>query len=315
MGVSCRFSSSFGAKFKVGIVGAGNVGASAGYAMLLDGTPSEIVIIDRNKDKAEGLQLDFSHGMSFLDNTLVSAGDDYGLLRDADLVVVTAGAKQKDGETRLDLVAKNKAIFKSIIPKIAEVAPNAILLIVANPVDVLTYEAWKLSGFPRNRVFGSGTMLDTTRFRYHISKKLCLSPKSVNAFILGEHGDSSFPVFSSADVAGKPLMSFDGFSKEVAEECYLDTKKAAYRIIHDMGFTSYSIGVVIREIMLSIFSHSKVVVPLSYVLKGEYGFSDVAISVPCVLDSDGVSSVIEIPLDEKEMELFEKSVSILKELL
>jgi len=313
--MQCSFRSSFGAKFKVGVIGAGNVGAAAGYAMILDGTPSELVIVDRNKEKAEGLRMDFVHGMSFLDNTTVVAGDDYGLLKDADLVVVTAGAKQREGESRLDLVEKNKGIFKLIIPKIAEVAPNAILLIVSNPVDVLTYEAWKLSGFPRNRVFGSGTMLDTTRFRYHISKKLCVSPKSVNAYVLGEHGDSSFPVFSSANVAGKSLMDFEGFSKDVAEECYVDTKKAAYRIIHDLGFTCYSIGVVIREIMLGIFSHAKLVVPLSTVLDGEYGVKDVAVSVPCVLDSEGISSVIEIPLDDDERHNFEKSVDVLKKFL
>ena len=212
----------------------------------------------------------------------------------------------------MDLIAKNRAIFKQIIPKIVKVAPNAILLVVSNPVDVLTYEAYKLSGFPWGRVFGSGTLLDTARLRFHISEKLCLSPKSIEAYILGEHGDTSFPVWSSANVAGKSLAKFDGFGKSAAKECYDETKNAAYRIIHDVGFTCYSIGTVIKEIMNHIFQHSKIVLPLSVPLENYYGISGVALSVPCVLDSTGVTDVIKIPLNSLELKQLKKSAATLK---
>ncbi|MEK7545175.1 MAG: L-lactate dehydrogenase [Patescibacteria group bacterium] len=298
MAQMCTLQSSFQTQFKVSVVGCGNVGATAAYAMLLDGTPTELVLIDALKDKAEGLLLDFEHSLSFLNNTKV-----------------TAGARQKEGETRLDLIQKNRTIFQDIIPKLAKVAPNSILLIVSNPVDVLTLEALKLSGFPPSRVFGSGTMLDTARFQFHISEKLCLSPQSIQAFVLGEHGDTSFPVWSSANIAGKSLFEFDSFTKDVADKCYQDTKNAAYRIIHDLGFTCYSIATVIREIMTHIFQHSRIVLPLSVVLKDYYGHSDVALSVPCVLDSTGVSDVIQVPLNEIEQKQLAKSVEVLKSYL
>jgi L-lactate dehydrogenase len=315
MSHSCKLHSSFEIKYKVSVVGCGSVGATAAYAMLIDSTPSEIALIDYNKDKARGLALDLEHSLSYLNYTKVLAGDDYALCRGSNLVVITAGARQEEGETRLQLVDKNRKIFSDIIPKIAKVAPNAILLIVTNPVDVLTYEAARLSGFPEGRVFGTGTMLDTARFRYHISQKLCLSPKSVEAYILGEHGDTSFPVWSSANVAGKPLFDFSGFTQKVADECYEETRTAAYRIINDLGYTCYSIGIVIKEIMVHIFQHSKVVVPLSVPLKDYNGISGVALSVPCVLDSDGVSEMIQVPLNKKELENFAHSAETLKKYL
>lgn len=311
----CKIESAFQSKFKVSVVGCGNVGAAAAYAMLLDGTPTELALIDRSKEHAEGLLLDFEHALSFLPYTKIISSDDYAACKDSNLVVITAGAKQQEGETRLQLIDKNRKIFEEIIPKIAKAAPESILLIVSNPVDVLTYEAIRLSGFPENRVFGSGTMLDTARFRFHIAERLCLNPQSVNAYILGEHGDTSFPVFSTATVAGKSLTEFPGFTAEVAKQCYEDTKNAAYRIIHDMGFTCYSIAVVIREIMKHIYQHSRVVVPLSVKLNGYHGLSDVALSVPCVLDSDGISEVIEVPLDKKELEMLAKSAETLKSYL
>lgn len=312
---TCRISSVFKSQFKVSIIGCGNVGATAAYAMLLDGTPSEIVLIDRNKEKANGLVLDFEHSLPFLPYTKILGSDDLEACRDSHLIVITAGARQQEGETRLQLIDKNRKIFKEIIPALAKVAPNSILLVVTNPVDVLTVEALKLSGFPENRVFGTGTMLDTARFRFHIAEKLCLSPQSIQAYVLGEHGDSSFPVFSSANVAGKPLADFEGFTPEVAAQCFEETKTAAYRIIHDMGYTCYSIGMVIKEIMGHIFQHSRIVVPLSVNLKDYYGHNGVALSVPCVLDSNGIAEIIKVPLSEQEMEMLEKSVNTLKPLL
>jgi len=282
--------------------------------MLMDGTPTELALVDIDKGRAEGLHLDFEHSLPFFDYTNVVAGDDFNLCKDSNLVVVTAGAKQKEGQTRLDLIKINRKIFADIIPKIAKVAPNAILLIVSNPVDVLTYEAIKLSGFPPSRVFGSGTTLDSSRLQFHISERLCLSPKSIEAYVLGEHGDSSFPVFSSANIAGKPLFGFSGFDEKVAAECYNETKNAAYRIIHDLGFTCYSIGTVVKELMVNIFQHSRIAFPLSVLLDDYYGHSDVCLSVPCILGANGIEEVIKVPLDKNEQDALAKSVDVLKKL-
>ncbi len=309
---TCKVHSAFKSQFKVSIVGCGNVGATAAYAMLMDGTPSEIALIDRDPNKAHGLLLDFEHSLPFVPYTKIISSDDLEACRNSQLIVVTAGARQQEGETRLQLIDKNRKIFQEIIPTLAKVAPESILLIVTNPVDVLTYEALKLSGFPENRVFGTGTLLDTARFRFHIGEKLCLNPKSIQAYVLGEHGDSSFPVFSSANVAGKPLSDFEEFTPAIAEQCFEETKTAAYRIIHDMGYTCYSIGTVVKEIMTHIFQHSRMVMPLSVNLKDYYGHSDVALSVPCVLDSDGASEIIRVPLNEMELKMLEKSVKTLK---
>ena len=303
---------SFQTQFKVTVIGAGNVGATAAYAMLLDGTPTELVLLDRNKEKAEGIVLDMEHSMAFLDYTKVVGTDDYAAARNSHLVVITAGARQQEGETRLDLIKKNRAIMKDIAGKILKVAPKAIFLVVSNPVDVLTYEFYKVSRLPWGRVFGSGTLLDTARLRFHLSEQLCLNAKSVEAFILGEHGDSSFPVWSSANVVGRPLMKMPGFSKKMANEAYKDTRDAAYRIIHDVGYTCYSIGTVIKEIMVHVFQHSRVVLPLSVPLRGEYGLKDVALSVPCILDSTGVSGVVEVPLSFLEKKQLKKSAAVLK---
>ncbi len=311
----CQIKSSFQTNFKVTVIGCGNVGATAAYAMLLDGKPTELTLIDKNKEKAEGLLLDFEHSLALLNYTKVTASDDFTACKDSQLVVITAGARQQEGETRLQLIEKNRAIFKEMIPAVAASAPNSILLIVTNPVDVLTYEALQLSGFPENRVFGTGTFLDTVRFRFHIAEKLCLNPKSVEAFILGEHGDTSFPVFSSANIAGKSLFDFEGFTEKLGQQCYDDTKNAAYRIIHDLGYTCYSIGVVVRDIANHIFQHSRIVLPLSVKLNDYYGHSNVALSVPCVLDSQGIADTIKVPLNDKEQQSLAKSVETLKEYL
>ncbi|QQR55355.1 L-lactate dehydrogenase [Candidatus Peregrinibacteria bacterium] len=306
---------SFQTQFKVTVIGAGNVGATAAYAMLMDGTPTELVLIDRNREKAEGLVLDMEHSMAFFNATKVVGTDDYAYARNSHLVVITAGARQQEGETRLDLIAKNRAIMKDIVPKIMKVAPRALLLVVSNPVDVLTYEVYKLSGLPWGRVFGSGTLLDTARLRFHLGEALCLSPKSIEAFILGEHGDTSFPVWSSANVAGKALMKMPGFTKSMANAAYKDTREAAYRIIHDVGYTCYSIGTVIREIMVHIFQHSRVVLPLSVPLEKGHdycGVRGIALSVPCILDSTGVTDLVSLPLNALEKKALKKSAAALK---
>ncbi len=301
--------------FKVSIIGCGNVGAAAAYAMLLDGTPTHLSLIDARRETARGLMTDLEHILSFAPYTKLDASDRMDACAGSNVVFVTAGQRQKEGQTRLQLIDANRKIFQDIIPKIAKAAPQAILVIVSNPVDILTYEAARLAKFPHGRVFGTGTLLDTARFQFYIGERWKVSPKSVEAYILGEHGDTSFPVYSAAEIAGKHVTAFKGRTQKDLELCYQKTRDAAYRIIHDLGYTCYSIGVVMREIMRHIFGDSKIVVPLSTVLKGEYGLRDVALSVPCVLGARGIERTIEIPLDVHEKKHLKKSMEVLKKLL
>src|SRR3989338_8992590 len=301
--------------FKVSIVGCGSVGATAAYAMLLDGTPTDLALIDVNKDHARGLMTDLEHTQSFTSRTMITAGNDMKLCQGSTVVFITAGARQKEGQTRLELIETNRQIFKTIIPQIAIAAPNAMLVIVSNPVDILTYDAIKLSKFPKGRVFGTGTMLDTIRFQFHIGEKWKVNPRSVEEYIHGEHGDTSFPVFSATEIAGKNVATFKSFKKKDLEQAYQTTRDAAYRIIHDLGYTCYSIGIVMREIMKHIYSISRVVVPLSTRLNGEYGIKNVALSIPCVLGQNGIERTIEIPLDITEKRHLKQSATVLKKLL
>ncbi len=301
--------------FKVSIIGCGSVGATTAYAYLLSGTVTELTIIDMDKKRAQGLMLDLEHALPFTPNMQITASDDFAEVAGSKLIVITAGKRQEKGETRLDLVKANKEIFKNIIPKIAKAAPDAILLIVSNPVDILTYHAIKLSKFPAGRVFGSGTLLDSSRLQFHISKKIRLHPNSIDAYVLGEHGDTSFPVYSSANVLGKPLKDFEGFSQKEAEKCYEETRKAAYRIINDQGYTCYSIATAIREITDAIFQDQHKVFPLSVPLKDYYGYNDVCLSVPCVLGQNGIEKIIKVPLNAKEKSNLGKSVKTIKQFL
>lgn len=300
--------------FKITIIGCGNVGATAAYSLLLNGLPTDLNLIDLDRGKAEGIMLDLEHSLPFISFAKLQASDDFSICAGSNLIIITAGKRQAPGETRLDLINANRKIFQEIIPKIAQAAPNAILLIVTNPVDVLTYEALKISKFPPCRVFGSGTILDTARFQFHISEKLKIHPRSIDAYILGEHGDSSFPVWSSANVMGKRLFDFDGFTQRVADECYETTRTAAYRVIHDVGYTCYSIATAISEIARNIFEDTHQVFMLSTLLENYYGHSDVCISIPCILGRRGIIDTIAIPLDKKEQDALAKSVKILKSL-
>lgn len=302
-------------KFKVSIIGCGNVGATMAYALLLDGSITDLAVIDMNKEKAEGIILDLEHSLPFTSYVKLSGGADYALCADSDIVIVTAGKRQAEGETRTDLIKANRAIFQDMIPKITSAAPNTILMIVTNPVDILTYEAQRISGLPASRVFGTGTTLDTSRLRFHISEKINIHPESIEAYVLGEHGDTSFPVYSSANVSGKPLADFEGFTQATADTCYTDTKNAAYRIIHDVGYTCYSIATVARELVRNIFNDSHKVFPLSVALKDYYGVSDIALSVPCVLGRNGIEEMLKVPLNEKEQEQLAKSAAALRQYL
>ncbi len=297
---------------KVTIIGCGSVGATIAYAYLLSGTVTDLALIDIDPAKAEGLLLDLEHASDFTPNVVLTASSDYKDCEGSHLIVITAGKRQKEGETRLDLLKANKEIFAQMIPQIVKAAPTALLLVVTNPVDVLTLETIKLSGLPATQVFGSGTVLDSARLKFHISQKLKIHPQSIDAWILGEHGDTSFPVYSSANILGKPLLSFEGFNAQTAQQCYQDTKTAAYRIIHDQGFTCYSIAAAVREITEAVFQNKHAVFPLSTLLTDYYGESDVCLSVPVVLGRNGIERILEVPLNEEEQALLKKSAATLR---
>ncbi len=297
---------------KVAIIGCGKVGMTSAFALLLDDGADEIVLLSRTKNKALGEELDLEHALTFLGNTKIKATDDYSQLANSDVVVVTAGCSQKPGDTRLDLTKKNCDVLDAIIPKVVKYAPEAVIIIVSNPVDVLTYQAYKLAGLPKGRVFGSGTVLDTSRFRFHLSEFLKVHPKSIHAYILGEHGDSSFPALSHATVGGQPLNTFPNFSEERARQAYLQAKNAAYKIIELKGATYYAIGVVVVKLITTVLGNARSVLPVSIPLHGQYGLHGVALSVPCVVGRGGVEEILETKLSWEEKQLLNKSAGVLK---
>ncbi|MCR4758561.1 MAG: L-lactate dehydrogenase [Butyrivibrio sp.] len=304
---------------KVAVVGCGFVGSASAFALMESGLFSEMVLIDVNKDKAEGEALDISHGLPFAKPMSIYAGD-YKDAADAAVVVVTAGAGQKPGETRLDLVKKNIGIFKSIIPEIAKYNKEGILLIVANPVDILTYAAAKLSGFPENRVFGSGTVLDTARFKYLLGEHLDIDSRSVHAFIIGEHGDSEIAAWSSANVSGIPINDFcemrghfehEKSMNEIAE----NVKNSAYGIIEKKGATYYGIAMSVRRICEAIIRDEKSILPISSIQHGDFGIDDIALSMPAIVGRNGVEGAVPIKLSDQEKEALKASAATLKEVL
>lgn len=302
-------------KRKIGIVGLGNVGATAAYALLLSGLADELVLYSRDKSKAHGEKLDLEHGLAFLEHAEIIATNDFADLAGCNVVVFTAGAAQAPGETRLDLVKKNTAIIEELVPKIMEAAPETILVIISNPVDVLTYKAAMIANKPVGRVFGSGTMLDTARFRYHLGEILDINPRSIHAYILGEHGDSSFPVLSSASVGGQPLNQFPSYSEQQAMDAFEAAKQAAYKIIEAKGATYYAIGVVISKLVRTIMRDAHSVLPVSIPITNYYGEYNVSLSVPCIIGKNGVEQILKAQLSEKEQELFKKSAETLKQFI
>ena len=300
---------------KVVIVGAGFVGSTAAYALLIDGTASEIALIDVNKEKAEGEALDLKHSLQFTSQTKITFGEDYKLCKDAAIIVICAGAHQKPGETRLDLVQKNAKIFKEMMPKITRHNKDCILLIVANPLDILTYLTIKYSKFPPHKVFGSGTILDTARFRYLLGEYFEVDTTSVHAYILGEHGDSEFPVWSTANIAGINLKLFDSYNKKKMDDIFKKTKNAAYEIIAKKGATYYAIGLGITRIVKAVLKDNNAVLPVSCLLKNYYGVSDICLSVPAIINKDGIKDVLKLPLNSKERDNLHKSANVLKDII
>ena len=300
---------------KVAIIGCGRVGTTVAYTLLIQNIADELILLSRNKNKTYGEELDFQHGLSFLGSTKITATEKYKDLKDVDVVVITAGISQRPGDTRLDLTENNVAMIQEMIPKIIKYAPNAVIVIVSNPVDVLTYKAYTLAGLPKGRIFGTGTTLDTSRFRFHLSKFLKVNPKSIHAYILGEHGDSSFPALSGATVGGQSLLSFPGLTPQKAIQAYDETKNAAYKIIEAKGSTYYAIAVATSHIVEAILKDNKEVMPVSIPLHGYHGHSGVALSVPCVIGRNGVEQVIELKLSWDEKNKLDKSVNTIKKFI
>lgn len=301
--------------FKVSIVGLGHVGSTTAFSMLLDGTPSELVLYARDKQKAVGEKLDLEHALPFLNYTNIIATDNFKDMENSNLIVIAAGAAQKPGETRLDLIKSNLAIIDDIMPKILLHAPTSPILIISNPVDVLTYRANQIAGTSSakgTRIFGSGTMLDTARFRYHLSEYIKVNPRSIHAYVLGEHGDTSFPVYHHATVGGQKLSEFPGFSKEQVKDAYQKARNAAYNIIEAKGATFYAIAVVATQIMRSMYSDARTVMPVSVPLHNYRGYSNVALSVPCVVGDKGVEQILSLDLSAEEQKNLEISIKTLQ---
>ena len=301
---------------KAVVVGLGAVGASIVFALMEKNLYGEIVLIDANTDKAQGEAMDLSHGLPFAGTINIHSGT-YEEVGDASLIIITAGAAQKPGETRLDLIDKNIAILQSILKEIKKTKFEGNLLLVANPVDVLTHEAVRLSGYPEKKVFGSGTVLDTARLKYNMGTYLGVDIRSVHTMIIGEHGDSEVPLWGLTNISGVPLDNFcrtrgiDEHQQKL-QKIYEQVRDSAYEIIAKKGSTCYGIAMAVTRICAALVRDEKSVLTLSYHLHGEYGIEDVAMAVPCIVGSDGVEGVLEPPLTWQEHAALQKSAEALK---
>lgn len=304
---------------KAVMIGCGFVGSAAVFSLMESGLFTEIVLIDVDHTKAEGEAMDISHGIPFGKPMKIYAGT-YDDIVGAEIIIITAGANQKPGETRLDLVHKNVAIYKLIIPEIAKRNFQGILLIVSNPVDILTYVAMKLSGLPENHVIGSGTVLDTARLKYQTGELLGVDSRSVHAFIIGEHGDSEIAAWSSANISGIPIDDFCEMRGHYSHDKEMDiigdkVKNSAYEIIKRKQATYYGIAVSIRRICEVILRDEKSILPVSNMMHGEYGIEDIALSFPAIVGKNGIETKVPISLDEEEVSALIKSSELLKDIV
>lgn len=291
---------------KLAIIGAGTVGTTIAYACMMRGVSRHIVLYDVNAAKTRAETLDLNHGLQFVPMATVEGSDDIEICRDAAVIVITAGAKQKVGQSRMDLAAMNVDLCRSLIPKLLAVAPEAVLLLVTNPVDVITYVAQKVSGLPNGRVFGSGTVLDSSRFRFLIAQRLKVAVQSVHATIVGEHGDSEIPLWSSASVANLPLHDWavQGHGKLTVRDrvdIFENVKNSAARIIEGKGATNFAIGLATAKILEAVLHDENRVLPVSSLLTDYQGLSDVCLSVPCIVNRRGVDITLPVPLNAAEL--------------
>ena len=305
-------------KSKVVIVGTGFVGMSYAYALVNQGGAEELVLIDIDHEKAVGEAMDLNHGMAFAPRKMNIKAGTYEDCKDAGLVVITAGVNQKDGETRIQLLNRNAGIVKSVVKGIMSSGFDGILLVASNPVDILAYVAWKESGLPKSRVIGSGTSLDTARLRYEISSYVNIDPRNVHAYILGEHGDSEFVVWSNANIGSKPIFdvinSMDEINFENLEHIYEDVRDAAYEIIKRKKATYYGVGMALVRITRAIFNNENSIMPISVYNDGIYPVEkDVYIGLPAVLNRDGVHHIVHFALSPREKDQLKKSANILRD--
>lgn len=302
---------------KIGIVGAGSVGTSLAYAAMIRGTSTDIALYDLQTAKVEAEALDLSHGQMFAPGVRVEGSDDVAVLKDADIIFVTAGAKQKPGQTRLDLAGANTAILKSLMPQLVEQAPQAVFVLVTNPCDVLTVVAQQITGLPHQRIMSSGTVLDTSRLRWLIGSEAQVNTSSVHAYIIGEHGDSEFPVWSSASIGQVSLSEWEvgghrPFTPERLDELKDQVVNAAYRVIEGKGATNYAIGLAGVRIAEAVLKDQQSVLSVSTVLEDYYGVSGVALSVPSVVGGTGVGQQLRIPMGEPEKQQLRASAETMR---
>ncbi|HDQ40211.1 MAG TPA: L-lactate dehydrogenase [Desulfonatronum sp.] len=300
---------------KVAVIGTGLVGMSYAYALTIKGLVREIGLINRTAAKAEGEAMDLSHGLPFTKPMDIRAGG-YEMCRDAQIVVITAGASQQEGETRLDLAQRNVKIVEDIVPKVMEHNPDAILLMVSNPVDILTHVALKVSKLPPSRVISSGTVLDTMRFRHLLSEYYAVDPRNVHGYVIGEHGDSEVLVWSRVNIAGIPLLNYCeacGKSidpkKEMIED---DVRNAAYHVIEKKQATYYAIGLAMARITEAVLMNQHSVLTVGTLMQGEYGLDDVCLSLPCVVGAEGIDRVLSNPLADNEKKALQGSARVLR---
>lgn len=307
---------------KISIIGCGNVGMRYAYALMIKGIARKIVLVDLNKKRLGGDVLDLSHSTPFTSPVEIIAGD-YADIKDSNLVVITAGKKQKPGQTRLDVAKDNVDLFETMIPEIQKYAPSAINLIVSNPVDILSYATWKFSKKKATKVIGSGTVLDSSRFKYLLGKHCKVDPRNVHAYILGEHGDTEVPIWSKAMIGGGSLIDYcpacNNYKtcnrEDELNKIFLEVRDSAYKIIERKGETSYGIGLSLVRITQAILNNENSVLPVSCYIDDYIGFSDVYLSLPAVINNEGVRDILKLDLDQEEQEKLRLSAQTLKNVL
>ena len=305
---------------RIAVVGAGSVGATTAYACLIRGVARTIAMYDVNADKTRAEVLDLQHGLQFVPEATVMGSDDIEVCRDADVVVVTAGAKQKPGQTRMELAEANVALSRDLVPRLLEVAPDAILLLVTNPVDVVTYAALKFSGLPPRRVFGSGTVLDSSRLRLLVAEHCGVAVQNVHAYIAGEHGDSEIPLWSSASIGSVPLLAWElpgrpPLDAPAREDIHRRVVGAAGEIIRGKGATNYAVGLAAARIVEAVLDDQRQVLPVSSLLEGQAGIHDVCLSLPSIVDRLGVELVLPSPLSEDETAGLRRSAEMVRDVI
>lgn len=293
----------------VAIIGAGFVGSATAYSLLLSGIATTITLIDSNEDKALGEALDLMHATQFTPGCTIRAGSDLALAAEADIVVLAAGANQKPGQSRSDLLSQNVAVFKSIVPSLAAINPTCMLLVVTNPLDVMTYVAYKLSGFTSNRVFGSGTVLDSARLRFLLGQQLAVSPKDIVAFVLGEHGDSEFVWWSGVTIGGAPISAFPAIDLLKMHELHEQTRQAAQLIISKKGVTNYAIASAVTKIIKALLKSQERIFSLSVVTSDSIAGKEICISLPGIIRKDGYFDRIPLSLTKDERMLLDQSAA------